>query len=151
MVFLFDDSGVFEAPLDSVWKYFNSEVAHRSAHHHRQSRLEELSATSFVASWEQDFEGGSVQFKMRGTEYPPLGLAYEILEGPFAGSKFFFYYTPLGERTRVTLVGEFASESIPEAELPSKVIGFFSAEFLEDAEGLRHFQTRGQVPGTPRR
>jgi hypothetical protein len=137
MVFIFDDSGVFDAPLEAVWKYFNSGVDHRLAHRHRKSRLEEQSETSFVASWEQDYEGRPVVFKMHGIAFPPLGLAYEVLDGPFDGSKFFFYYTPLGDRTRVTLVGEFASSSIPLRELESKVIDFFATEFEQDAEGLR--------------
>jgi hypothetical protein len=142
MVFVFDDSGVFEAPIEIVWAYFNSGPAHRSAHHHRKSHLEELSETSFVASWEQDYNGGPVFFKMHGTEYPPLGLAYEILAGPFAGSKFFFYYTPVGDRTQVSLVGEFASDSIPAALLKSKVIDFFAIEFEQDREGLDRYQTK---------
>ncbi|MFZ1023632.1 MAG: hypothetical protein WAN87_05815 [Thermoplasmata archaeon] len=142
MVFIFDDSGVFEAPIGTVWTYFNSGLAHRSAHHHRKSKLEELSEASFVACWEQDYEGGPVVFRVHGTEYPPLGLAYEILEGPFVGSKFFIYYTPLGDRTRVSLVGEFASDSIPTAELESKVTDFFATEFEQDRMGLHRFQTK---------
>jgi hypothetical protein len=143
VVFITDDSGVFEAPIDTVWAYFNSGVAHRSAHHHRQSKLEELSETSFIATWEQEYDGGPVLFEMRGTEYPPLGLAYEVLAGPFAGSRFFFYYTPLGDRTRVTLVGDFASGSIPAAELEAKVIDFFATEFEQDCEGLDRFRAQG--------
>ncbi len=137
VTFVFDDSGIYDAPVELIWKYFSSAVDHRVAHRHRNSRLTELTDTSFIASWEQEYEGRPVTFSMRGTSFYPLGLAYEVLEGPIAGSKFLFYYTPLGQRTRVTLVGEFSSPTIPPGQLPSKVMDFFSTEFEQDAEGIR--------------
>jgi hypothetical protein len=41
----------------------------------------------------------------------PLGLVVEALEGPIAGSKFFNYYTPKGNKTGVTVIGDFKSPS----------------------------------------
>ncbi|MFI5417967.1 MAG: hypothetical protein ACHQ2Y_03600 [Candidatus Lutacidiplasmatales archaeon] len=141
-MFLIDDSGEFEAPLEAVWQYFESTADHRAAHHHRNNRLELLPGDSFLASWEQDFEGRSVAFTMRGTTVHPLGLAYEVLEGPFAGSRFLNYYTPKGGRTGVTLVGEFTSRTLPRDELEGKVLTFFGDEFAQDVTGLREFLRR---------
>lgn len=136
MVFYHDDAGEFEAPLDLVWAYFRSPGDHRTAHGHRHSRLESLTETCFLATWEQEFAGRSVEFQMRGTEFPPLGFAYEVLRGPFAGSKFFNYYRPRGPRTGVTLVGEFRSLTLPDGELEAAVRAFFDTEFEQDRAGL---------------
>ena len=142
-MFLQDDSGVLDAPVDMVWEYLSALEDHRTAHHHRNNRLERLADGRFVASWEQEVPwGGEETFTMRGTPLPPLGIAYEILNGPFVGSVLMNYYSPLGETTRVTLVGEFASKTVPSAELEEKVRRFFDGEFAEDQDGLRRWRTK---------
>jgi hypothetical protein len=43
--------------------------------------------------------------KIRGTMYYPLGIAFEILEGPFVDSKYFVCYIPIdNNKTGVTVV-----------------------------------------------
>ena len=137
MVFLRDEGGVFEATLEEIWKFLGSGAPHSDAHHHREVRREILSENSGTYSWVQEFGGLSVRFTMRWVAFVPVGLAYEVLEGPFAGSKFFLYYTPNGVRTGVTVVGEFMSTSIPPAQLEAAVDRFFSDEFEQDRAALR--------------
>ncbi len=74
---------------------------------------------------------------MRWTAFPPVGIAYEALEGPFSGSTLFLCYTPRGKRTGVVLAGEFVSPTIPASRLKRSVDAFFSLEFQQDANGLR--------------
>ena len=143
VLFLLDDQGVFDAPLETVWRYFESPGDHRVAHLHQNSRLEMLREGSFLASWEQEVDGRTVAITMRGTALHPLGFAYEVLAGPFAGSKFLNFFTPRGRSTQVTLVGQFTSATIPADELEPWVRRFFDLEFEQDLEGIRRMQARG--------
>lgn len=139
-MFLVDDTGIYEAPVDEVWAYLASLGDHRRAHHHRHNRLEALPEGRFLATWEQELWGAVATFSMRGTPLPPLGIAYEVLSGPFEGSVLLQYYTPMGNRTRVTLAGQFVSPTLPEDRLEEKVRFFFDREFDEDQEGLHRWR-----------
>jgi hypothetical protein len=137
-VFLRDD-GVFDVPLDRVWDFVGSGTPHQQAHRHRGVRRRRLTPTSGQYSWEQPFRGATVRFTMRWTAFVPVGLAYEVLEGPFSGSKFFLSYRPEGQRTRVSVVGSFTSPDIPATSLASAVRRFFATEFEQDADAMRSF------------
>ena len=73
---------------------------------------------------------------MRWTAFPLFGIAYEVLDGPFSGSKFFVYYRPRGTKTRVTIVGDFVSPTIPANRLESSVLAFFAREFEQDSAAI---------------
>lgn len=132
MVFVRDEGSVFNAPLDAVWSFLSRGSAHDEVHHHRNVERKTLSGNSGEISWDQDFEGKSVRFKLRWTSFAPFGLAYEALDGPFLGSKFFVYYRPRGDKTRVTVVGDFASPTIPAVRLETTVLKYLALEFEED-------------------
>ncbi|MGI0068485.1 MAG: hypothetical protein ACREB9_08815, partial [Thermoplasmata archaeon] len=74
--------------------------------------------------------------------FPPLGSATEVLEGPLAGSKWITYYTPKGNRTGVTVVGEFASSMLPTEQLEAATRRIFSEAFDEDAPAIRAFASK---------
>jgi hypothetical protein len=83
----------------------------------RNNKSEILNETTFINSWEQvdDANGQNIKMKIRGTMYYPLGIAFEILEGPFVDSKYFVCYIPIdNNKTGVTVVGDFKSNLIPE-------------------------------------
>jgi len=136
MVFVRDEGSVYNAPLDEVWRFLDSGSAHSEAHRHRKVDRKTLPGNSGEYTWEQDFEGKAERFTMRWTSFPQFGIAYEVPEGPFAGSKFFVYYRPRGTRTRVTIVGDFVSPTIPEAQLEKAVLGFFALEFEQDSAAI---------------
>jgi hypothetical protein len=76
--------------------------------------------------------------KIRGTMYYPLGIAFEILEGLFADSKYFLYYIPIdNNKTGVTVVGDFKSNMIPEDEIKPIVLDFSERVFNEDVAYLK--------------
>ena len=137
MVFIRDHGSVFDAPIDEVWRFVGSGAEHQEAHRHRKVRRSRPSGNSGTYSWEQETRGEPVRFTMRWTTFPPVGIAYEVLEGPFAGSTFFLYYEPKGRRTGVSIVGDFCSPTTPEAELPTAVADFFEKEFAQDSAALR--------------
>ncbi len=83
-----------------------------------------------------------VRGRNRIARYPPLGMATEVLEGPLAGSKGMTYYTPEGNRTGVTVVGEFASSSLPPDQIEATARRGMPEAFDEDAPAIRAFAAK---------
>jgi hypothetical protein len=139
VTFVVDTGSYFEAPLDKVWAFVGSGPHHGDAHRHLDQRRTRETEHVGRYSWTQEFDGHPAQFTMRWHAFPPLGIAYEVLEGPFEGSTFFVYYTPERDRTGVTVVGEFVSPTLaPEAVAPA-VLRFFALEFEQDRAAIRAF------------
>lgn len=70
--------------------------------------------------------------------YYTLGIAFEILEGLFADSKYFVYYIPIdNNKTGVTVVGDFKSNMIPEDEIKPIVLDFSERVFNEAVAYLK--------------
>ncbi|MCH8022168.1 MAG: hypothetical protein IH932_00265 [Thaumarchaeota archaeon] len=131
MVFIKDEGGYFKAPLDKVWKLVQLHSTELTKIHKgvKNPITETLSETSEITTWD-DENGGKI--KARLEVFAPIGLAIEFLEGPFAGSKFFNYYTPRGDTTGITVVGEFKSPSMSDEELKEAVTAFLEQGFNED-------------------
>lgn len=142
MVHFRDEGSVFLAPLELVWQFVGSGDRHSEAHGHSNTRRKLLSGNSGEYSWEQPFFGIARRFTMRWNSFYPIGLAYEVLEGPFAGSTFFLFYTPQEGRTGVTVVGEFVSPTLPTAEIPAAVDRFFATEFAQDHAAIQRLQAK---------
>jgi hypothetical protein len=124
---------VYDAPLDRVWEFVGSGNSHSLAHRHRRIRRDLLSPNQGEYSWEQELDGAPTRFMMRWVSYHPVGVAYDVVDGPFAGSRFFLYDTPQGVRTEVGVVGEFQSPTLPEGEIRAAVDRFFALEFEQDS------------------
>lgn len=149
MVFVedIDENSYFEASLGSVWKLAEAHITDGSKIHPntKNNKTEVIDDMTFLNSWTQKIvtDNGSlmeVPFKVKGTIFYPLGMAFEILEGQFAGSKFFTYYAPIeGEpRTRVNVVGDFKSTIITDDEkLKAAVMNFLQMAFDEDSQYLK--------------
>jgi hypothetical protein len=137
MVFIVDSTDVFDAPVDEVWSYLSAPREHQAAHGHWKVMRRRLGPRSGRYSWNQTFAGRPTRFAMRWTSYHPTGIAYRVERGPFQGSTFFLYYVPRGDRTAVTIVGEFVSPTLPRGRLRSAVGRFFAREFREDHEAIR--------------
>ena len=141
MVFVEDSGSVFDAQLDMVWKLGEAHIKEGNRIHPntRNNKSEILNETTFINSWEQvdDANGQNIRMKIRGTIYYPLGIAFEILEGPFVDSKYFVYYIPIDNyKTGVTVVGDFKSNIIPEDKIKPIVLGFSERVFNEDVAYL---------------
>src|SRR5215204_2893142 len=127
MIFIQDSGSVFEAPLETVWKLAEDHVEHGNKIHPdtRNNKTEII--------------GETIRMKIKGTPYYPLGIAFEILEGPFADSKYFVYYFPLdnySRKTGVTVVGNFKSSVIPEEQIKPTVLSLLEKVFSEDVAYL---------------
>ncbi len=143
MVHIKDEGSQFDAPVDVVWKYIQSETDHGEAHKGRRNfQRKAISETTVELSWEQEMEGKWVRSANRLTFFPPVGFAVEPLDGPLVGSKFINYYTPRGNKTEVTVVGEWTSKTIPPAMLEKAVWANLEKLFAEDAAAIKQFQTK---------
>ncbi len=135
MVFIHDEGSKFKAPLDKVWKLNQSEGQHD--HPSLRNQKAEQEGDHMIISYETAMPDGTwAKNKSRMTAHPPLGIMFETLEGPMAGSKSFQYYTPKGKETGVTVVGEFTSKMIPESQLQKAVMAFLETVFNEDQKNL---------------
>ena len=142
-MFLRDDDGTFDAPVEAVWRFLGDGPRHSEAHRHTEVVRELQSDHEGTYSWVQPFDGHPTRFTMHWRSFAPLGIVYEVRVGPFEGSRFFLYYAPVGERTRVAIVGEFESPSLAGAELEDAVRRFFALEFEQDRAAIES-GTRGR-------
>jgi len=139
MVYVEDLGSFFEAPIDKVWKLSQAHQTDLEKIHPdmKDSRTETVSETSNIVSYESDMQGQTIKNKIKITILYPLGMAFEFLEGPMAGSKFFNYYIPKGNRTGVNVVGDFVSPGMSDEMLKQTVLSFFEHGFNEDVAYLK--------------
>ena len=140
MVFIIDEGSEFDAPLEKVWK-LNEAHAKDAAKIHpggKNFKTENVNENTIIQSWESDIQGQTVKTKIKISIFYPLGVAIELLEGPTAGSKFFNYYIPNGNKTGITVVGDFKSPMISDKnQLKQTVMSFLEESFNEDSAYLK--------------
>jgi hypothetical protein len=137
MVFIIDEGSRFKAPLPRLWQYVQSQEEHN--HPSQLNPKFSMDGERAVVEFDSKMPDGSlVHHKARSTMLPPLGFFLEYLDGPFAGSRMLNYYTPKGNETGVTVVGEYVSPVIKE-EHKVKEMALKSLEiaFGEDSENIR--------------
>jgi len=143
MVYLTDWGSEFDAPMDVVWSYVQATEDHGKSHKGRRNTdRKQLSENSVLISWEQDVDGKWVKMANKMTFHPPVGFFIEPQEGPMAGSKFFTFYAPNGNKTQVVVVGEWTSKTIPPAQLEKTVRANLERVYSEDVAGLKAFTTK---------
>jgi hypothetical protein len=133
MVYLLDEGSVFNAPIEQVWKYLQSE---QHNHPSMSSVTREISGNTATITAERTIGEKRVRMKIRNVLYPPFGMVQEHLEGPTAGSKAFLYYIPKGDKTGVTVVGDFRLEGADEQRTKDTVLAQLQIIFDEDNANL---------------
>jgi hypothetical protein len=148
MVFIEDREGVFDAPIDKVWRLAQAHATEGPKIHPGAKNVvtEMLSENTFVNGWDQEMEGQTVRIRVKGTIFYPLGVAFEVMEGPFAGSTYFVYYIPREDnKTNVVAVGDFRSAPVDptvgdDERLRSMVLSTLEKVFEEDSAYMRNIQ-----------
>ena len=143
MVFIEDRDGIYNAPIDKVWKLAQAHATEGAKIHPSAKNVltEMLNENTFVNSWDEEINGQNVRIETRGTIYYPLGIAFEIIKGPFEGSKYFTYYISRSDdKTNVVVAGNFQSETIDDNKLKSTVLSVFEKVFEEDSAYLKYIQ-----------
>ena len=143
MVHIEDLGSHFDVPIETVWKFLQSEDDHGRSHTNRRNLHGEMDGESGMRiSWEQNVEGNWVKVSNRVTMFPPVAMLVHSVEGPLAGSKFLFYYAPKGAKTAVNVVGDFQSSLIPPAHLEKAVLASLEEAFNEDQAAMRRMVGR---------
>lgn len=140
MVHIKDEGSHFDAPIETVWQYLQDGQAHGSAHREtRNHQMKPISENTILLSMEQNMNGQWVKVANRITNYPPVGLAIEVVEGPLAGTKMLNVYTPKGNKTGIDVYGDFVAKQVPAAQLEPMVRANLESVFNEDATAIRAF------------
>jgi len=90
-------------------------------------------------------DGSTFETTIRHRLDPPNGIETTMSGGAFDGARFVHTYTPLGERTKVDLEGDFpALPGMTEADELAMIDGFFTTVFDEDTATLRTWSPERQ-------
>ena len=138
MVFILDEGGVFDAPLEKIWK-LNRSKFNKHPESMRNMKVEQSSDPSTIfLSWESELQGLKFDQRAKLTFLPPIGFTVDYLEGPLTGSREFEYYIPKGEKTGITCVGDWkwAGGALSEDQLKALVTKWYDKAFEEDKENL---------------
>ena len=139
MVHIEDSGSFFDAPIDKIWKLVEAHGTDLTKIHPdmKNVKAEMVSDNSNVVGYDNEMQGQTIRSKTKITTYYPLGLVFEMLEGPLAGSKFFNYYIPSGNRTGITVVGEFKSSSMNDDMIRQVVKSMLDNGFDQDTAYLK--------------
>ncbi len=137
MVFIKDDGSEFKAPLQKVWALAQSEGVHK--HSSQIDPQRSMDAGRVILSFGSKMPDGSLSKNtVRITPLPPLGMTIEYTDGPMTGTTLMQYYTPKGDKTGVTVIGDAKSTMpIPDDQLKSNVLKGLEVAFHEDEENLK--------------
>jgi Polyketide cyclase / dehydrase and lipid transport len=137
------DEGVFDAPLDKIWKYLQDSTP--GVHAHKAIRgmkpIEEKGNATTVEMEMVNPDGKSTRKETWRFVYnPPHGFEMEALAGASKGTKYSHRYTAMGNRTRVEVEGDFHIQGMDEASTRQAALGFLSAIFDEDQASLGRYR-----------
>lgn len=146
MVYIEDRGSVFDGRVENLWKYLFDGEAHDKVHKStRNPSFKVISKTRFIYSSERNLNGSWISESQRLSVFPPLGISTEWLEGPFAGSKVFYLYSPKGNnKTQIDVFGDLKSKTIPDNDLEQSVRKFLEGEFNEDAPAIRDYAKKNK-------
>ena len=141
MVRYYSDDGVFDAPINKLWKLIE-------AHGDPNNKIH----AGLVGSTPHPQPDGSVKLDMitKGPDgknqnhvwhvraKPPFTQTVEFLDGPFKGSWLTSTYIPEGNKTRCVTVAEWHVQGISDPKETLKVANeFFENGFEEDSRFLK--------------
>ena len=134
------DDGVFDAPIEKLWKYLNDAPSHQHGAFRVTKVLEQKGNVLTIMA---DIEGpkGFANEKMVMTMNPPKGFDLEYLTGGMKGTKFAHTYTPQGEKTRVVVEGDFVNPpGVSDANVRRAQLAYFEKVFREDNAALKKYK-----------
>jgi hypothetical protein len=137
-----DRGAVYDAPLEVVWDFMEKdETFHPKAHTAKVRNFKDKALSDVTALLSYEKRNGDRWDKMvcRMTAIRPMVRIQEDLEGPYAGSKTVFLYTPHGERTVVDVFGYVQSSELTPAEIKRERKKTWANAYAEDLPYFRLF------------
>lgn len=135
------DDGVFDAPIDKLWRYVNDSMMHQHKAF-RQTGVLEQKGNMVVVEAEVANPGGKGAHKetWKFVFNPPKGFDMEYLSGPMKGSRHTHTYTPIGDKTKVVVEGDFVAQGLTDEAVKKAVLTYFDQTFTEDQAALKKFK-----------
>ncbi len=137
------DDGVYDASVDKIWKFLQDQTP--GVHNHRAivaAKTLEAAGNSVTQEWEMRNPDGKSTRKetWRMTFNPPAGFEMESLAGVSKGTRYNHRYTPMGNKTRVEVQGDFKMQGMDEATTRKAALGFLTQVFDEDTQSLQTYK-----------
>jgi hypothetical protein len=140
MVYIRDD-GVFDAPIDRIWKYLNDmEGNHRHGTILEMTPTEQKGNVVKLNAKTRLPDGKTVNEVWRMTMFPPDGWNFEILEGPRKGTINTYTYIPQGNKTKVIVSGEFKWGGADDETTRKLFLQYMESVFEEDNKTLKDYR-----------
>lgn len=134
------DDGVFDAPIDKVWKYISDDMMHQHKSFKVTSTEEQGNAMIMHADVANPGGMGTHKETWKMVVNSPKGFELEYLAGPMKGSRHTHTYTPVGNKTRVEVSGEFRAEGMDDESTKRAVLAYFAEVFEEDQAAMKKMQ-----------
>lgn len=135
------DDGVFDAPLQTIWKYLQSPQDHTHGSFAVSKVLDQKgNALVMEVDVRDPLSGMSRRETLRMTMDPPRGFDVEYLEGPSKGTRHRHTYTPMGDKTRVEVEGDFRMHGMDDSQIRKSVLAYFDEVFHEDDAALQRLK-----------
>jgi hypothetical protein len=142
LTYVEDRGTVYDVPLEVLWDFMKKdEEFHPKAHSAslRNFEAEKVSEVTSVLRYEIRAGGRWRRMVSRLTEIRPAVRIDEELEGPFAGSKKVFLYSPRGRKTSVDVLCYMRSSEVPPSELERVTLKDLADNHAEDEPFLLRF------------
>jgi len=134
------DEGMFDAPLEKIWRFLNDDSSHKHSSLKFSKVLEQTDKgmTSEVEVKNPDGSWRKETWKLSFN--PPKGFSMEMVSGPMKGTKHSHTYTAMGNKTKVVVEGEFVAQGMDDASLKKAALGMFEQVFNEDSAALKNYK-----------
>lgn len=134
------DEGVFDEPLDKIWRFLNDDKGHQHSML-KTSKVMEQSDKGMTAEVEVKNQDGTWRKETWSFSFnPPSGFGIEVKSGPMKGTKHKHTYTSMGPKTKVIVEGEFVAQGMDDAALKKAALALFEQAFNEDVAHLKNFK-----------
>jgi len=134
------DDGVFDEPLDKIWRFLSDDAGHQHSMV-KTSKVSDQSDKGMTAEVEVKNPDGSWRKEIWKMSFnPPKGFGIEITSGLMKGTKHTHTYTPMGNKTKLTVEGEFIGQGMDDATLKKAALMMFEQVFNEDSALLKKFE-----------
>ncbi|HXQ92621.1 MAG TPA: SRPBCC family protein [Nitrososphaerales archaeon] len=133
----YKSDGIFNVPVEKVWKYMPA-ADHQHSAFKTYNVVEQAGNQVTVKAeiYNKDRTTQTSTFKY--TMSPPKQMNTTIIGGAMDGATFTHTYTPLGEKTRVDLEGDFKPiPGVNKEEQLKSIDAFFTTAFNEDNANLQ--------------
>src|SRR5207245_3633231 len=130
--------GVSVATIEKIWKYTQDPESHQHESILSQKVLEQKGNTMKIRAEIAGPQGKAEEtWQMRMD--PPFGFELQVLEGPTKGSKQSHTYVPMGNKTKVIVVGDFHRQGASDEESRKGTLAYYEQVFNEDNAALEDF------------